>query len=117
MVRSTYNYAIEYRKDISKLFPIASWPDAIINPEWLELPKSRTDYHSPKDVRAIEVRLYNISAAIIKGSTRIVTSDAYSVFMKTGGAQQAVKDFKLLKPKIVENHKVNIISYAISGIT
>ena len=30
----------------------------MINPQWLELPMSRTDFHGPKDVRAIEVRLY-----------------------------------------------------------
>ena len=30
----------------------------IINPQWLELPLSRTIFHSPKGVRAIEVRLY-----------------------------------------------------------
>ena len=30
----------------------------MINPQWLELPISRTNFHGPKDVRAIEVRLY-----------------------------------------------------------
>ena len=30
----------------------------MINPQWLELPMSRTIFYSPKDVRAIEVRLY-----------------------------------------------------------
>ena len=30
----------------------------MINPQWLEQPISRTNYHGPKDVRAIEVRLY-----------------------------------------------------------
>ena len=30
----------------------------MINPQWLELPMSRTNSHGPKDVRAIEVRLY-----------------------------------------------------------
>ena len=28
------------------------------NPQWLELPMFRTNFHGPKDVRAIEVRLY-----------------------------------------------------------
>ena len=28
-----------------------------IKPQWLELPVSRTYFHSPKDIRAIEVRL------------------------------------------------------------
>ena len=30
----------------------------MINPHWLELPLSRTNFHGPKGVRAIEVRLY-----------------------------------------------------------
>ena len=36
----------------------ASWLGAVINPQWLELPISRTNFYSPKDVRAIEVWLY-----------------------------------------------------------
>ena len=30
----------------------------MINPQWLELPMFRTNFHGPEDVRAIEVRLY-----------------------------------------------------------
>ena len=30
----------------------------MIKPQWLEQPVSRTNFHGPKDVRAIEVRLY-----------------------------------------------------------
>ena len=30
----------------------------MINPQWLQLPMSRTIFYGPKDVRAIEVRLY-----------------------------------------------------------
>ena len=30
----------------------------MINPQWLELPMSRTNFHGPKDIRTIEVRLY-----------------------------------------------------------
>ena len=30
----------------------------MINPQWLELPMPRTNFHGPKDIRAIEVRLY-----------------------------------------------------------
>ena len=33
-------------------------PGAFINPHWLELSLSRTNFHGPKGVRAIEVRLY-----------------------------------------------------------
>ena len=32
---------------------------SLINPYWLELPLSRTNFHSPKGVRAIKVRLYS----------------------------------------------------------
>ena len=35
-----------------------SWYGTNNNPPWLELPLSRTNFHSPKGVRAIEVRMY-----------------------------------------------------------
>ena len=35
----------------------ASLPGAIMNPQWLELPLSRTNFHGLKGVRAIEVLL------------------------------------------------------------
>ena len=44
--------------DIPKLSTFASWPGALINPHWLELPISGTDFYGPKDVLAIEVQLY-----------------------------------------------------------
>ena len=52
------HYFIESRKVVPKssLFTFSS--DAIVNPQWLELPMSRTNFHGPKDVRAVEVRLY-----------------------------------------------------------
>ena len=52
------NHCVENRKDFPKLSPFASSTGAMINPQWLELPMSRTNFHGPKDVRAIEVRLY-----------------------------------------------------------
>ena len=57
-VHSTYNHCVENRKDYPKLSLFASWSGDMINPQWLELPVSRTNFHGPKDVRAIEVRLY-----------------------------------------------------------
>ena len=30
----------------------------MINPQWLKLPMFRTNFHGPKDVRDIEIRLY-----------------------------------------------------------
>ena len=49
---------VEDGKDFPKLSPFASWPGVMINPQWLELHMSRTNFHGPKDLRAIEVRLY-----------------------------------------------------------
>ena len=57
-VHSTYNPSVENRKEFPKLSIFASWTGAMINPKWLEQPMSRTNFHGPKDVRAIEVRLY-----------------------------------------------------------
>ena len=51
---------IEDRKDFPELLSFASLPRAMIIPQWLELPMSRTIFQGPKDVRAIEVRLYNV---------------------------------------------------------
>ena len=39
----------------------------MINPQWLELPMSRTNFHGPKDVRAIEVQLYDLHHGEVKG--------------------------------------------------
>ena len=50
-------FYIEDRKDTTKLYSFAFWPGVIINPQWLELPISRTNFYGPKDVRAIVVRL------------------------------------------------------------
>ena len=38
--------------------PYKAWSGAIINPHWLKLPLSRTNFPGPKGVRAIEVLLY-----------------------------------------------------------
>ena len=37
----------------------------MINPQRLELPMPRTNFHGPKDVRAIEVRLYFTSLRVL----------------------------------------------------
>ena len=38
---------VEDRKDTLKEFQFASRPGAMINPQWLELPVSRTNSHGP----------------------------------------------------------------------
>ena len=48
--------------DFPELEIFASRPGAMINLPWLELPMVRTVFHGPKDVRAIEVRLYMINS-------------------------------------------------------
>ena len=47
-------YLTEDRNNSINLSTSASWSDTMINPQWLELPLSRTS-HGPKDVWAIEV--------------------------------------------------------------
>ena len=63
---STLNIQLLCRKSIGfpELAIFASWSGAMINLQWRELPMSRTNFLGPKDVRAIEVRLY-----ILKGGT------------------------------------------------
>ena len=50
---------VKERKKNPKLLLFASYPGTMINPQWLELPMSRTIFYGPNDVRAIEVRLYS----------------------------------------------------------
>ena len=53
------NHYVENRKDFLKLSLFASWTGAMINPQWLKLPMSQTNFHGPKDVHAIEIQLYS----------------------------------------------------------
>ena len=57
-----FYHCVENRKDFPKLSLFASLTGAIINPQWFELPMSRTNFHGPKDIRAIEVRLYFVQS-------------------------------------------------------
>ena len=43
------------------------------NPQWLELPMSRTIFYGPKDVRAIEVRLYFLVYCIAVYEWNLIT--------------------------------------------
>ena len=49
---------IEDRKDFPKSFLFAFWSGTMINPQWLKLPMSRTNFYGPKNVWAIEDKLY-----------------------------------------------------------
>ena len=55
-MNTAYYFLIEEKK-ISLNYPHLA-PDLVLNPQWLERPMSRTNFHRPKDVRAIEDRLY-----------------------------------------------------------
>ena len=72
-VHSTYNYCVENRKKVPKLSLFASWPGAMINPQWLKLPLSRTNFHGPKDVWAIKVWLYIKSSLILQPNLSIIS--------------------------------------------
>ena len=54
---------------------LPEWFGTIINPQWLEPPMSRTNFHGPKDVRAIEIRLY-----LVKFGTSIVRGYVIQLF-------------------------------------
>ena len=58
---STLNIHLLCRRsiDFPELAIFASRSGVMINLHWLELPMARTIFHGPKDVRAIEVRLYS----------------------------------------------------------
>ena len=57
-VHSPYHHFIEGRKDIPILSLFSSWSGAVLHPQWLELPVSRTNFYGPKVVWAIEIRLH-----------------------------------------------------------
>ena len=61
--------------------PCSSWPGTIADPHWLELSMSRTNFHGPKDDRAIGVRLY-LECVKLKIKTKIQTFDFLESIIK-----------------------------------
>ena len=56
----------------------------MINPQWLELPMSRTNFHGPKDVRAIEVRLYFVTNILETNKVKeLKYSIVFRLFLET----------------------------------
>ena len=50
----------------------------MINPQWFELPMSKTNVQGPKDVRAIEIRLqYNPNGSNTDGSFTMDDSNSF----------------------------------------
>ena len=105
ILMSTYSVPlrVEDRKDVSKLSPFASRPGARINPQWLELPISRTNFQGPKDVRAIKVRLY-IGKFCVLGRKR--TYKMKYVLLKISencsGTNVWLKSFDIRKNKVLQ---------------
>ena len=58
------------------LSSFGSWPGALINPQWLEVPMSRTHFYVQNDIRAIKV---NTLLHMGKCSKR-QTNDVYFFF-------------------------------------
>ena len=73
---SQHTIIVNEIKKIPKVSLFASSPGSMINPQWLELPMSRTNFHGPKDVRATEVRLcmYFHDAIIISENAHYIRS-------------------------------------------
>ena len=72
-------------KAILKLSLFASWADAMINPQWLELSISRTNFHLPKEVPAneIQVHLEKFITPLRKGGKN--NGDGYYSLFETYG--------------------------------
>ena len=52
----------------------------MINPQWLELLISRTNFHAPKDVRAIEFRLYTSSWHMyLRGTLSVYSGHSWGI--------------------------------------
>ena len=86
-----YIYRISERHP--KLSPFTYWPGAMINLQRLELPMSRTNFHGPKDVRAIEVRLF-INTVSMKTSTSQIESTL--VISKSKGLPEILRISNLI---------------------
>ena len=81
----------------------------MINPQWLELPISRTNFHGPKDVRAIEVGLYLVSTV---GTTHYEIAELWkaeyndlSLFFEKAGGNKIKKKKKKKKKHQQTNKK------------
>ena len=57
LIRIASQLCVENQKDFPILSLFASWPGTMINPQWLKLPISRTNFLGPEDVQANKVGL------------------------------------------------------------
>ena len=71
MIHSAYNHFIEDRKEIPQLTPFSSWPGAMINSLWLELPVSRANFQGPKDALESHWNLTEYAIMRAEGPYRI----------------------------------------------
>ena len=58
----------------------------MINLHWFELPMALTIFHGPKDVRAIEVRLYSV-----------INKNIYHLFSSAAVAHRVLKHYPLVR--------------------
>ena len=106
----THNIPSCWRK--SKRYPYyASWPGSIINLQWLELPLSRTNFHSPKGVRAIEVRLY-----IVIRHYELIKSETKQCLKHTERCSERIRVFLLFSERLFGSFLLHI-SYTNAYIT
>ena len=84
----------------------------MINPQWLELPISRIDFHGPKDVRAIEVRLYMCLTQSILGNnfSRRRFKRVFFSFTKIGDSPWETIYMKCKILFCCKNKKISFIS-------
>ena len=98
-VHSTYHYLKKDRNNIPKLFPFASRPGALINPQWLELPMSRTSSLVPQ---MFELLKFDCRLQVEKKKTHsrafeiTITKTAYSNILKTLQSRRQFSDKKKL---------------------
>ena len=57
ILHASYNFLYRTSKRYPNLSSFDSWPDAIINSQYLELPISRTNIHVPREIRGIQVKI------------------------------------------------------------
>ena len=73
----------------------------MINPQWFQLPMSRTNLHGHKNVRVIEVRLFFVSYCFYKLLLSYFTDevgdiyrhDMFLIFSFIGASERLIRDY------------------------
>ena len=80
----------------------------MINVQWLEPPMSRTNFHRPKDVRAIQVRLYPINEPAHNKINKMTCAP-------TDDSDQPGHQPSLIRVFTVRMKKACLLSYSLSA--